>query len=143
MLSRVETEIPDSEEKNEKDIKQKRKKKRNAQDKNKEPTVVRRLDEAPEMQDLEKQQEEKEEEILYVERRYCTKCGLEQPIRAKHCKDCERCVSQYDHHCPWLGIFASIEHINKLFRNLYWRKKPQFILLVFSFSIYRNGLGRV
>jgi len=46
-----------------------------------------------------------EGEEFFVERRYCTACNLEQPFRAKHCKDCNKCVAQYDHHCPWLGIF--------------------------------------
>ncbi len=47
--------------------------------------------------------EEKEGDMIYVERRYCTVCNIEQPIRSKHCKDCNRCVAQYDHHCPWVG----------------------------------------
>lgn len=42
-------------------------------------------------------------EIFYVEKRYCTVCNMEQPFRAKHCKDCDRCIARYDHHCPWLG----------------------------------------
>jgi len=45
----------------------------------------------------------KDGELLYVERRYCTVCNLEQPFRSKHCKECNKCVAQYDHHCPWLG----------------------------------------
>ncbi len=27
---------------------------------------------------------------------------LQQPMRAKHCEDCGRCVRKFDHHCPWL-----------------------------------------
>lgn len=27
---------------------------------------------------------------------------IQQPLRAKHCDDCRRCVYKYDHHCPWL-----------------------------------------
>lgn len=42
-------------------------------------------------------------DIFYVEKRYCTVCNLEQPFRCKHCKDCNRCIGKYDHHCPWLG----------------------------------------
>ncbi|KAJ4714094.1 S-acyltransferase [Melia azedarach] len=33
----------------------------------------------------------------------CSYCNVEQPPRAKHCHDCERCVLQFDHHCVWLG----------------------------------------
>ena len=46
----------------------------------------------------------KDKELLYVERRYCTACNIEQPFRSKHCRDCSKCVAQYDHHCPWLGL---------------------------------------
>lgn len=41
---------------------------------------------------------------LIIERRYCTACKIEQPIRAKHCKVCKSCVALHDHHCPWIGI---------------------------------------
>ena len=40
---------------------------------------------------------------FFVEKRYCTKCNLEQPLRCKHCVFCERCVGTYDHHCAWIG----------------------------------------
>jgi hypothetical protein len=53
---------------------------------------------------------------LIVERRYCTACNLEQPLRAKHCKDCKYCVALHDHHCPWLGI--CIGERNR--RSFYW-----------------------
>jgi len=43
------------------------------------------------------------EESHYEEKRYCTVCNIEQPLRSKHCKDCKRCVALYDHHCPWTG----------------------------------------
>lgn len=33
----------------------------------------------------------------------CTHCNIVQPLRTKHCNDCERCVSRYDHHCFFVG----------------------------------------
>ncbi|KAB2036479.1 hypothetical protein ES319_D03G004000v1 [Gossypium barbadense] len=33
----------------------------------------------------------------------CSYCNVEQPPRAKHCHDCDKCVLQFDHHCLWLG----------------------------------------
>jgi hypothetical protein len=44
------------------------------------------------------------EDIMIVETRFCTVCLIEQPLRAKHCKECGKCVALHDHHCPWLGI---------------------------------------
>uniref|UniRef100_A0A8C7Z639 Palmitoyltransferase n=1 Tax=Oryzias sinensis TaxID=183150 RepID=A0A8C7Z639_9TELE len=34
--------------------------------------------------------------------RRCGFCRLQQPMRAKHCRTCRRCVRRFDHHCPWL-----------------------------------------
>ncbi|KAL7885181.1 hypothetical protein AOLI_G00079510 [Acnodon oligacanthus] len=34
--------------------------------------------------------------------RRCGYCFLMQPMRARHCKECKRCVRRYDHHCPWI-----------------------------------------
>lgn len=34
--------------------------------------------------------------------RRCGFCLLQQPMRAKHCQTCGRCVRRFDHHCPWI-----------------------------------------
>lgn len=44
------------------------------------------------------------ENTITVEVRYCIVCKVEQPMRAKHCKECGQCVALHDHHCPWLGV---------------------------------------
>lgn len=38
-----------------------------------------------------------------VKARYCGFCAIKQPLRAKHCEQCKRCVRKFDHHCPWLA----------------------------------------
>ena len=35
--------------------------------------------------------------------RFCRYCNVYQPLRTKHCRECDRCVRTYDHHCPWVG----------------------------------------
>ncbi|KDO21938.1 hypothetical protein SPRG_13120 [Saprolegnia parasitica CBS 223.65] len=40
-----------------------------------------------------------------MELHYCRRCRVHQPLRAKHCKDCGRCVEQYDHqYCVCAGV---------------------------------------
>lgn len=34
---------------------------------------------------------------------FCSKCRITQPLRSKHCDECNKCVRQYDHHCNCAG----------------------------------------
>lgn len=35
--------------------------------------------------------------------RTCIICHSIQPLRTKHCHDCNKCVLTFDHHCPFMG----------------------------------------
>lgn len=42
-------------------------------------------------------------QMANVQRPLCHTCHVQRPLRAKHCRICKHCVSEFDHHCPFLG----------------------------------------
>merc|ERR1711874_159652 len=57
--------------------------------------------------------------------RLCHTCRSVRPLRAKHCRICDRCVAQFDHHCPYIYNCVGL-------RNRGW-------FLVFTLSVALNS----
>ena len=55
---------------------------------------------------------------------YCTQCLIDMPLRARHCRLCQKCVSTYDHHCPWIGNCVG-ERNRKYFYAFLWLQQIQ------------------
>ncbi|XP_075041246.1 palmitoyltransferase ZDHHC12 isoform X2 [Mixophyes fleayi] len=70
-----------------------------------------------------------------VRMRRCGYCFLKQPMRARHCKSCQRCVRRYDHHCPW--IENCVGENNHCLFMLYLT--VQLLVLFWAFSLAWSG----
>ena len=64
--------------------------------------------------------------------RECVHCQppVFQPIRAKHCFACNRCVRKFDHHCHWISNSRRGEESREVFG-------------VFDDAVYRRRVGIV
>ena len=76
-------------------------------------------------------QEDSQARKLQIDLRFCTACNIEQPLRSKHCRACGRCVTTYDHHCPWIGNCVGERNKSKFYVYL-WLQKSMLIFAIVS-----------
>ena len=43
------------------------------------------------------------ERVVEVALKWCVTCCVYRPYGASHCRDCDVCVTGFDHHCPWIS----------------------------------------
>jgi len=48
--------------------------------------------------------------------RYCSTCLVYRPARAKHCRRCQNCVLDFDHHCPYTSNCIGLRNYVFFFR---------------------------
>ncbi|CAG9326035.1 unnamed protein product [Blepharisma stoltei] len=70
----------------------------------------------------------KTEEILL---RYCTICQQDQPLRAKHCKYCNKCVYRSDHHCTWIANCVGERNHCQFYWYLFFQTSEGIIAIIF------------
>jgi hypothetical protein len=49
--------------------------------------------------------------------KFCSTCQISRPARTVHCKFCDNCVLELDHHCKWLGCCIGKRNQKKF---IYW-----------------------
>ena len=66
-------------------------------------------------------------------RTLCARCLVYRPRGAFHCKDCDCCVEELDHHCPWTGHCIGKANLNAF--RLYLGMLAAHIVVVVVFAM--------
>lgn len=68
--------------------------------------------------------------------KYCSVCSIYRPPRTVHCKCCNRCVSQFDHHCTLLGTCIGRNNYRSFFLFLFSGSILTLQIMVYSLRIF-------
>lgn len=72
----------------------------------------------------------------YSKIKFCKTCRIYRPPRTTHCRACDRCVSQFDHHCTLLGTCVGRNNYRAFFFFLFAGSLLTFALISFSVRLY-------
>eukprot|EP00703_Trepomonas_sp_PC1_P002242 JAP94364.1 Palmitoyltransferase [Trepomonas sp. PC1] len=68
---------------------------------------------------------------------FCNKCNCYRPEKCHHCSTCDRCILDFDHHCPWvLNCVGKYNHCYFI-KYTFW---VSIITLINSFTCLAAGL---
>ncbi|BBN16318.1 hypothetical protein MPTK1_7g05350 [Marchantia polymorpha subsp. ruderalis] len=68
----------------------------------------------------------------------CPYCRVFQPLRTKHCYDCDKCVLRFDHHCIWLG--TCVGQYNH--RRFWWYLFFETVLTFWTTILYGSAFSK-
>lgn len=74
----------------------------------------------------------RQEEKYRVVIRYCGTCRRYKGPRTHHCKQCDRCIDLFDHHCPWTGTCVGARNYASF---LWFLHCLQGLLIVFVITV--------
>lgn len=69
----------------------------------------------------------------------CSICHVSQPLRSKHCNDCNKCVIEFDHHCFWLNTCVGYKNHRKFWCYIFLEFSSCLWTCVMYTTAFSNG----